>query len=146
MYTTTYTAITYLIYTVLSIGLTIWVARILFQSGQIFLIEAFDGNKEMASAVNKLLAVGFYLVNIGFVAFFLRFGEKPTDLVEAIEYISIKMGVVLFFLGTVHIFNVFNFGRMRSKARKRQAEIAKSINRDQPTPQAREEQPVATAA
>ena len=75
----------------------------------------------MADAVNKLLAVGFYLVNIGFIAFFLSFGDKPETLVESIESISIKMGVVLFFLGGAHMFNVFNFGRMRRKAKLRQA-------------------------
>ena len=115
-----YTPVTYMVYTILSLATTIWVARTLFSNGQIFLVEAFGGDKEMADAVNKLLAVGFYLVNIGFVAFFLSFGEKPENLVAAIEYISIKMGVVLFFLGAAHMFNVFNFGRMRRKARNSQ--------------------------
>lgn len=114
-----YTTITYFIYTALSLTTTVWVARTLFKNGRIFLIDSFSGNKEMADAVNTLLTVGFYLVNIGFVAFFLRFGEKPSSLIESIEYISIKMGTVLFFLGMAHMFNVFNFARMRRKAQRR---------------------------
>lgn len=114
-----YTILTYLIYTVISLGATVWVARTLFTNGRIFLVEAF-GDKNLADAVNTLLAVGFYLVNFGFVAFFLSIGGKPTDAVEMIEYISVKVGIVLFFLGMVHIFNVFNFARIRRKSRRKQ--------------------------
>ena len=53
----------------------------------------------MANAVNHLLRVGFYLINFGFVALFLRLGTKPASLVEAIEYIASKIGIVLLVLG-----------------------------------------------
>lgn len=120
-----YAEITYLLYIVLSLGITIWVGTTLFRNGRIFVIEAFNNNVEMGEAVNHLLLVGFYLVNIGFVSLFLRFGAKPDSAIEAIEYISTKMGVVLLILGAMHYFNVKNFGRMRSKAlAKRSAEPA----------------------
>ena len=70
----------------------------------------------MADAVNKMLLVGFYLVNIGFVSLFLQFGDKPESLIEAIEYISTKIGVVLLVLGGMHYFNMRNIAKMRSKA------------------------------
>jgi hypothetical protein len=110
-------AITYTIYFVITITLTIWVARTLHANGRIFLIDAFQGNEAMADAVNKLLVVGFYLINVGFVALFLRFGEKPRDLTDGIEYIATKVGVVLLVLGGMHFFNMFNLAKMRGKAR-----------------------------
>ena len=61
----TITAITYTTYTILSLVLNIWVGRTLFSHGRIFIIDSFNGNIEMADAVNKLLLVGFYLLNIG---------------------------------------------------------------------------------
>lgn len=109
------TTITYIIYTVLSIALTVWVGRTLFTNGRIFVIDAFRGNIEMADAVNKMLLVGFYLINIGFVSLFLRYGDKPTNLIEAIEYISTKIGIVLLVLGVMHYFNMRNIAKMRSK-------------------------------
>ena len=112
--------ITYIIYILLSLAITIWVAQTLFKNGRIFVIDAFQGNETMADAVNHLLLVGFYLVNIGFVSMYLSFGNKPTTMVEAIEYISIKIGVVLLVLGAMHFFNIFNFARLRSKGRKKQ--------------------------
>ena len=107
--------LTYAIYIILSLGLTIWVATTLFKNGRLFLIDAFHGNKEMADAVNHLLLVGFYLLNLGFVALFLSFGGKPDDGIEAIEYISVKIGIVMLVLGAMHFFNMWNFSKLRRK-------------------------------
>lgn len=111
-----HTIITYVFYLFISITLTIWVATTLFRNGRIFLIDAFHGNKEMADAVNHLLLVGFYLLNIGFIALFLSTWAAPTNLIEVIEYISIKIGIVLMVLGLMHFFNMWNFAKMRRKA------------------------------
>ena len=113
--------LTYALYAVISLSLTIWVAQTLHKNGKIFLVDAFHGNKDMADAVNHLLQVGFYLVNIGFVALFLRFGDTPTDAQTSIEYISTKIGIVLLALGGMHFFNMFNFANMRSKAKRSEA-------------------------
>lgn len=112
--------ITYLVYIALSLGITVWVAQTLFRNGRIFVIDAFGGNETMADAVNHLLLVGFYLVNIGFVSMYLSYGAKPATTVDAIEYISIKIGVVLLVLGAMHFFNIFNFAKMRGKNKRKQ--------------------------
>ena len=112
--------ITYMVYILLSLGITVWVAQTLFRNGRLFVIDAFGGNETMADAVNHLLLVGFYLINIGFVSMYLSYGAKPSTAVEAIEYISIKIGVVLLVLGAMHFFNIFNFAKLRSKNRRKQ--------------------------
>lgn len=113
--------ITYIVYILMSLGITVWVAQTLFRNGRIFVIDAFSGNETMADAVNHLLLVGFYLVNIGFVSMYLSYGAKPSTTVDAIEYISIKIGVVLLVLGAMHFFNIFNFAKMRGKYRRKQS-------------------------
>lgn len=122
--------LTYTIYLLLSVGLTIWVATMLFRNGRLFLIEAFNGDKEIADAVNHLLLVGFYLLNFGFVALFLRFGTKPTTMIESFEYISTKIGIVLVVLGGMHFFNMWNFSKIRRK-RRRPRVIRQSPIRDE---------------
>jgi len=109
----------YSVYLVISVAMTIWVGRTLYRNGRIFLIDAFHNNEEMADSVNHLLVVGFYLINFGFVSLFLRFGTAPESSKEIFEYISFKFGVILIILGGMHFFNMFNFARMRSKAKRR---------------------------
>ena len=110
-----YTVLAYLLYLPASVFLTMWVARTLHRNGRVFLVQAFHGNETMADSVNHLLVVGFYLINLGFISFALRYGAKPHDLQEMIEFLSMKLGVVMLVLGAMHFFNMFNFDKMRKK-------------------------------
>ena len=105
----------YIVYIITSLILTIWVARALFTNGRIFLIQSF-GAEKMADSVNHLLLIGFYLINIGFVALFLRFGQKPVDAIQSLEFVVTKLGVVLLVLGGMHFLNMWNIAKIHAKA------------------------------
>ena len=105
--------VTYAVYLLISVALTIWVARTLYKRGAIFLVDAFHGNSELADSVNHLLVVGFYLINIGFVSLALKTGAIIVTSRAAIELLSDKMGMVLLTLGGMHFFNLFVFSRIR---------------------------------
>ena len=107
---------TYIVYIALSIPLTIWVAQTLHKNGRIFLIDSFRGNERLADSVNHLLVVGFYLINIGYVALALKERIAPTDVREVLETISRKIGVVMLVLGAMHFFNILMFSKMRRRA------------------------------
>ena len=107
---------TYAVYLVISIGLTIWVARTLHKNGRVFLVETFAGNDALADSVNHLLVVGFYLINIGYVALALKEAVKPKDAPASLEMLSSKVGLVLLVLGAMHFFNLYVFSRMRKRA------------------------------
>jgi hypothetical protein len=47
----------------------------------------------------------------------MKYGDLPTNLRESFEFLSTKIGLVLLILGGMHFFNVFNFAKMRHKAR-----------------------------
>jgi len=106
--------VTYVVYLLISVSLTIWVARTLYKRGAIFLVDAFQGNSELADSVNHLLVVGFYLINIGYVSLALKTGATILTSRAAIELLSDKVGMVLLILGGMHFFNLFVFSRIRS--------------------------------
>ena len=107
---------TYFAYLLLSVALTVWVAKTLHKNGRIFLVDAFGGNEPLADSINHLLVVGFYLINIGYVSLALKEGRVPHDLQEVLELLSQKVGVVLLVLGGMHFFNLFVFSKMRKRA------------------------------
>ncbi|MCE9527788.1 MAG: hypothetical protein K8R36_17230 [Planctomycetales bacterium] len=108
---------TYLAYLALSAVVTIWVAQTLHFRGRLFLVKNFHGDELLADSVNHLLVVGFYLLNFGYVALALKYGEKPTDLQTAVEFLATKLGLVLVILGAMHFFNLYVFSRIgRQKA------------------------------
>ena len=106
---------THLAYLIVSVALTVWVARTLHKNGRVFLVECFRGNTELADSVNHLLVVGFYLVNVGYVTLALKYGVTAADAREALESLSTKVGLVLLVLGVMHFFNLAIFTRMRKR-------------------------------
>lgn len=108
----------YLVYLAITLIVTVWVAFTLHRSGRVFLLDAFHGNDALADSVNHLLVVGFYLINVGYIALVLRSDQKPTDAVSAIEIFSHKIGIVLLVLGVMHFINVKIFSTMRRRAQR----------------------------
>jgi hypothetical protein len=107
--------ITYCAYTVISVGLTIWVGRTLSRNGHVFLVDVFHGSETLAKSVNHLLIVGFYLLNLGYVTLALKIGGDVPDARTAIESLSVKLGGVLLVLGVLHLGNVYVLSRVRRR-------------------------------
>ncbi len=106
------TNVAYGLYLCFSIGMTIWVARVLSQNGEVFLIKCFGQDKELAQSTNRLLVIGFYLVNIGFIC--TRLGGWKADTVDLIPDVGSRIGLSVLVLGGMHFFNMFmiaKFGR-----------------------------------
>ncbi len=110
-----YNVISYLVYLVVTICLTIWVAQTLLKNGKVFLKETFKGDMELAGNVSKLLQVGFYLINIGYVFIALTIASELMNLQSMIEKLSIKIGSIVLTLGVMHFFNLFVLFRLKGK-------------------------------
>ena len=107
----------YVAYLLIAVPITVWVASTLSQNGRVFLADVFESKHELADAVNKLLVVGFYLLNLGFVILYLRGGGEVADLTGLFETISVKIGIVMLVLGVIHFVNVIVFSSMRRRSR-----------------------------
>ena len=97
---------THVSYLVISVSVTIWVARTLRKHGMIYLSDKMDSKPEVAESFSNLLIVGFYLVNLGFESLALKYGGAAHDTVSAIELLSTKIGFVLLCLGAMHFITV----------------------------------------
>ena len=108
--------LTYAAYVALAVPITLWVGSTLRRNGRVFLLDVFDGDDDLASAVNHLLVVGFYLVNLGYVSIALKTTDVVVDAVSAIEALSVKVGTVVLVLGVLHLANLFVLNRLRRRA------------------------------
>src|SRR4051812_5116078 len=111
----TYLGPVYVIYTLVSVGLVIWLARTLFNSGKVFLEDVFEDNPRLAEAVNRLLVIGFYMANLGYAALLLKADAAP-DATTAVEVLVRKLGVLLLSLAGLHFANMYVFYRIRRRA------------------------------
>ena len=107
----------YSLYIVVSVGLTIWVGDTLYRNGRPFLVSVFkeDG---LADSVNRLLVVGFYLVNFGAAAILINTGGSPDNLADMLKQTVTRVGVVLLVLGFMHFNNLLILRTIRRRDRK----------------------------
>lgn len=120
-----YTVLTYSIYLPVTILLTIWVAITLFKNGRVFLYEIFNQDDVLADSVNKLLLVGFYLINIGYAVYTLEIIDVIDSPQAIIEILSEKIGWIILVLGGMHFFNLFILFNLRRKAQNQKFSVSK---------------------
>jgi len=119
-----YLVVTYSAYILLSVLLTIWVGRALFTHGRVFLMEIFNREEEIVDSINRLLLIGFYLINFGYALRNLITRSNIVNLVDCIEMLSIKIGLIVIVLGIMHFFNLFILFVFRSKAKRQISHIS----------------------
>jgi len=112
---TKYLVPVYAAYGLASVGLTVGLARTLFKNGAVFLDSVFKDNPGMAEAVNKLLVVGFYLLNFGYACLMMK-ASRAADAIDAIEILASKLGMLLLSLGLMHFGNIYLFHRLHRRA------------------------------
>ena len=113
--------IAYIIYLPVAIFLTLSVARSLFKSGKVFMLDIFNGREEIAYATNKLFEVGFYLLNIGYALLILRFNQSMYNYQSMIELLSAKIGGFSIYLGIMLFLNLYLFFRGKRKSKEQRA-------------------------
>ena len=122
----------YSIYLPVMIALTIWVARTIHKNTRPFLIEIFPEHELVASAVNNLLQMGFYLIALGYGFLRMKMRYTPswfdsydttkeaqfmTTQKELVEELAIKLGGFTLFIGFLLFFNLFLMLILRKSSR-----------------------------
>lgn len=107
---------TYLLYLAVTVPLTVWVGRALARHGEVFLVDVFHGDIRLAHAVNQLLVIGFYLLNFGYLSYFMASSTDVHDGRELMEAVSTKAGGVALVIGVIHFANVWCLNAFRRRA------------------------------
>jgi hypothetical protein len=123
----------YVLYLLVSIGLTVLSAATLARSGKIFLTHVFQGDEPLGQAVSRLFVVGSCLLNLGFVILAMRSSAAIHDTRQAIELLSVKLGEVMLIIGLLHVISVLILTRIRRRAGSRSPVEWRSTSRPDST-------------
>ena len=106
----------YAAYLGISLLLTIAVGWALARSGRVFLTSVF-GDERLAGAVSRLLVVGFYLLNLGFVALTVSTPGQISSDRQAFGVLFSKVGAELLVLGVLYLVTIVLITRLRRRQR-----------------------------
>ena len=101
-----------LVYISVAVVLTVWLALTLSRNGRTFLADVFPDRPDLAKAVNELLVVGFYMLNLGW-GLLLIDTRRPEDTFDAVIHLATRLGLLLVTLGAIHFLNLLVFERIR---------------------------------
>lgn len=117
----TYILIYYATFVSVCVLMTIWVGRVLYNNGAVFLLD-ITGNQQLAESINKMLLTGFYLINIGYVLYMAQTYGSLNNTRRLLELLTTKIGSISLLLGLVHYCNIFVLYRLRKRIREEAAD------------------------
>ncbi len=96
----------YLIYLPITTIITLWVGYILYKNGEPFILKQFNNDRETTLLINRILLVGYYLINLGY-CFWIVSQWKTLDSVKImLNSLSETIGIIVLGLGLMHYLNI----------------------------------------
>lgn len=100
-----YNIYTYLIYLPIIVFITVKVGWLFYKNGEIFLYAIFE-NASLVKSLNKILLVGYYLINIGYSFGVIAFWAKINSMQSMIESLATVIGTIILSLAIMHYNNI----------------------------------------
>ncbi|POR26127.1 hypothetical protein BWK58_05705 [Flavobacterium columnare] len=107
METNNYNIIAYSIFLAIIFYIILVVGKICYQNGNIYVDRLIPDHSELCQQINKVLLVGYYLVNIGYAATTLITWKEIFTIEQLIEILSIKVATIAFILSFLHYSNIY---------------------------------------
>ena len=88
------------------VGIAVYVAQVCHRNGRLWMLRIFDDEAHFVDAVNNILLVGCYVVNVGYIAIVLSLWEPVTSVPQMLGVLSQRIALILFTLAGLHYQNI----------------------------------------
>lgn len=99
--------ITYIVYLLLSAILVLLVGYWFYHFGEVYIIMLMPQEPQTAKLLNGLLLLGYYLLNLGFILYFLNQIDRLTHWNESILFIVKNLSLNIIVVALMHYLNMF---------------------------------------
>lgn len=88
------------------LALAVAVARTSHRHGRPWMLQLLHGDAAFVDAVNNILLVGCYMVNLGYIALVLADWEAIADLPQLLTTLARRMALIILVLAGLHYQNI----------------------------------------
>ena len=106
--------VSYAIYFLITVPIIVLVGWKCFTVGKTYLLDLFT-DINICNSINRILLIGYYLMNIGYVTFSLSEGLKTETSELFIVSIFTKIAKTLLLIAIMHYINVFLLTNFRKQ-------------------------------
>lgn len=97
----------YVIYLLITSIIIIKVGEICHKNGNVYVAQLIPNHIDLCHKTNKILLLGYYLLNIGYCAMTLISWEKILSINQLIEVISVRSAIIICSIAVLHYINIF---------------------------------------
>jgi hypothetical protein len=96
----------YIIYLLITYIITVHVGLLFYRNGKVFILSLLEGDERLTNFINRVLLVGYYLMNLGYVALSLQLWKTLNNWAEVLTSICTMTGKIMIMLAVMHYFNM----------------------------------------
>ena len=100
-----FNVLSYFVYFSLTIPVIVFVGWKCFKIGKIYLLDVLKDDG-ICNAVNKLLLIGYYLLNLGYIAISIANWHKIENYTQVITIVFTKLSIILILISLLHYLNI----------------------------------------
>ncbi|MET0462539.1 MAG: hypothetical protein ABW007_05280 [Chitinophagaceae bacterium] len=98
--------IAYLLYLAVTYCITVHVGLVFFRNGRVYILDLLKGEERIANSINRMLLLGYYLLNLGYAALMIRSWPTMHSWLEIFVSIGIMTGRIMLILSVIHYANM----------------------------------------
>ncbi|MGB8193159.1 MAG: hypothetical protein WCF67_14620 [Chitinophagaceae bacterium] len=98
--------LTYIIYLLITYVITVHVGLRFYRNGEVYILNLLHGDIKLTRFINRVLLVGYYLLNLGYVMLTISSWALVTNWMQMLTSISFSTGKIMLTLALMHFFNM----------------------------------------
>jgi hypothetical protein len=96
----------YIIYLLITYVITFRVGLVFYRNGKLYILGLMRGDEHLSNSINRLLLVGYYLLNLGYAALMISTWKTVHSLEEVLVTVVSMTGKIMLTLAVIHFFNM----------------------------------------
>ena len=96
----------YIIYLLITYLITVRVGFIFYRNGRLFILGLLHNDVALTDFINRMLLVGYYLLNLGYAALMLRTWNTIYTFTYLVQSITTMTGKIMLTLAFIHFLNM----------------------------------------
>ena len=106
--------ITYSLYLPIISFITIKTGWSLYKNGKVYLQGLFKNDMLLVNRINKILLMGYYLVNLGYAVITISYWSTIKNEIELINSLTFTLGKLILLLAILHYNNIFWLNQLKN--------------------------------
>lgn len=98
--------LSYLLFLPLMMTIAVWTAHVSHRHGRVWLLGLFNEEEHLVDAINNVLLVGCYALNLGYIALSVSHWEHITGWTQLISMLVHHSAIILLSLAAIHFTNI----------------------------------------